>query len=68
LRRNLHLLDGGRNVGVGAGTEVLVGKNSLIMQNASDPLGYVYVIQQNGAWLDMNYARVRASYMGVFMF
>lgn len=59
---------GGNYVGVGTGPEVLVGKNCLIVRNASDPLGYVYIIQQNGAWLNMDYSRVKASYMGVFMF
>jgi len=59
---------GGRYVGVGSGIEVLVGRDDLIVENAYDPLGYVYVIQQNGAWIIMNHARVRVSDMGVFAF
>jgi len=59
---------GGRYVGVGSGIEVLVGSDDLIVENAYDPLGYAYVIQQNGAWIVMNHARVRVSDMGVFAF
>jgi len=59
---------GGRYVGVGSGIEVLVGRDDLIVENAYDPLGYAYVIQQNGAWIIMNHARIRVSDMGVFAF
>jgi len=61
-------IGGGRYVGVGAGIEELVGADQLIVLNASDPLAYVYVVQKNGAWLNMDYARARARYMGKFMY
>jgi len=61
-------IGGGRYVGVGAGIERLVGTDRLLVQNASDPLAYVYVIQKNGAWLNMDYSRVRARYMGKYMY
>lgn len=61
-------IGGGRYVGVGSGIEELVGTDRLIVLNASDPLAYVYVIQKNGAWLNMDYGRARARYMGKFMY
>ncbi|MBO3804213.1 MAG: hypothetical protein JTT11_10185 [Candidatus Brockarchaeota archaeon] len=63
---SLHV-GGGRNVGVG-GKEVLIGSDELIITSASDPLGYVYVVQQNGAWVNLDYERVRATYLGKYLY
>jgi hypothetical protein len=64
---SLHI-GGGRYVGVGTGTQALVGRDCLIVNSTSDPLGYVYVVQQNGAWVNLDYIRVRATYVGRYMY
>jgi hypothetical protein len=61
-------IGGGGLVGIGGGIERLIGSDQLIVGSASDPLGYVYVVQDNGAWIKLDYARVRARYMGKFLY
>ncbi|MGQ9514469.1 MAG: hypothetical protein ACUVTL_05405 [Thermoproteota archaeon] len=59
---------GGRYIGVGEGIEVLIGNKTLLITSTTDPLGYVYVIQENGAWVNLDYTRVRATYLGRYMY
>lgn len=58
---------GGRLVGVGS-TKVLIGSDALMVNSTTDPLGYVYFTQQEGAWASLDYIRVRATYMGTFTY
>ncbi len=57
----------GSLVGV-SGREDLRGTASLIVVNNEYPLGNVYTIQSNGAWVVINYSRIGILNLGVFNF
>lgn len=57
----------GSLVGV-SGREDLRGTDSLIVVNNEYPLGNVYTIESNGAWVVINYSRIGILNLGVFNF
>ncbi len=46
----------------------LVGNNSILLTDASQPIGRVMVNQSQGAWVSLDYARVRINYLGISTF
>ena len=57
----------GSLVGV-SGREDLRGTDSLIVVNNEYPLGNVYTIESNGAWVVINYSRIGILNLGIFNF
>jgi len=53
---------------VGTSDMGLIGDGSVLLTDPSKPLGRVTVNQSQGAWVSLDYARVRVNYLGVFKF
>jgi hypothetical protein len=53
---------------VGTADSNLVGDSSILLTDVSKPLGRVTVNQSQGAWINLDYGRVRVNYLGTFKF
>jgi hypothetical protein len=61
---NLVKIQGGRSVSCPA-SEDLIGNASILLTQISESLGWVNVYQSNGAWVALDYGRVRCIYSGI---
>jgi hypothetical protein len=66
LQINFMKYKGGSLIGV-SNIEYIRGSGSqpLIVVGVSEPLGYIYTNQSNGAWIVLDYSRVRVVYHGI---
>jgi|GEM_PF-2557713 hypothetical protein len=51
--------------GMSTYNDVLIGEDSLILKSVSTPLGYLWTEQKNGAWIRLNFNRIRIVESGI---
>ncbi|MEM3040965.1 MAG: hypothetical protein QXG97_02920 [Nitrososphaerota archaeon] len=61
---NIFKVQGGRGVGVSVNKDI-VGNDSLILTDATGSSSHIHSYQSDGAWVALDYCRVRSTYSGI---